>query len=104
VRRSDSATGTDTARSEQAGEDGNEVDQKNGQMAHRRIVIRMRNPKESWTKQQFASHMPPQVLGYWTLWPSDLGFFSQRFSFACSQRRRSVPKPAKQNGGAFTTI
>jgi len=29
---------------------------------------------------RICSDRPHHVLGSWTLWPSDVGFFSQRFS------------------------
>ena len=41
--------GTYATRSEQLSQCGDEVDEKNKQMAHRRIVARRGNPEESWT-------------------------------------------------------
>jgi len=42
--------GTDAVKSEQPGQGGDEVNKKNDQMAHRRIVARRGNPEESWAK------------------------------------------------------
>jgi hypothetical protein len=45
--------GTDAARTEQAGQGSNEMDKKNDQIAHRRIVAGREILR---AKQQFASH------------------------------------------------
>jgi len=54
--------GTSAARSEQAGQGRDEVDEKNDQIAHQQNRNRTGNPKELWAKQQFASHMLAEKL------------------------------------------
>jgi len=48
--------GAGAARPEQAGQDSDEVDEKNDQIAHQQNRNRTGNPKGLWAKQQFASH------------------------------------------------
>jgi len=63
--------GAGAARSEQAGQGRDEVDEKNDQIAHQRNRNRTGNPKELWAKQQFASHKLNSVLGVTGFFNSD---------------------------------
>jgi hypothetical protein len=45
---------------------------------------------------RICSDVPHHVLGCWTLWPNDAGFFSQRFSSAFATKP-ICSEPAKQN-------
>jgi len=53
---------------------------------------------------RICSDHPHQVLGLLTNMSQRLGFSLSAVFIASSQRSRSVPKPAKQNGGQVATI
>jgi hypothetical protein len=48
--------GAGAARSEQAGQGRDEVDEKNDQIAHQQNRTGREIPRNLWAKQQFASH------------------------------------------------